>query len=136
MDNYRSELTENTPLLDLNHSNHTLVFEGDSRPEDVQKFFNPVLEWLDNYANYVYFLKDKSSSPIEINCNFKFEYFNSSSAKYIMDIIVKLGEIQSAADSIKLNVNWYYDEMDEDMEEAGEEFADMVGVKFNMVTID
>ena len=51
MDNYRSELTENTPLLDLNHSNHTLVFEGDSRPEDVQKFFNPVLEWLDNYVS-------------------------------------------------------------------------------------
>ncbi len=133
MENYKVEATDNTPLLDLNHQTHTLLFEGESRPEDVQKFYSPVLEWLESYNKHLYFLKDMNSNEITVNCNFKYEYFNSSSAKYIMDIINKLGELDS---SISLNVNWHYEEMDEDMFEAGEEFQDMLGVKFNFVLTD
>lgn len=130
MEIYSIESTENTPQLELNHNDHTLLFKGDSRPENVQQFYAPVLTWLEDYAKHVYFLKDLNNASIDLQCNFKFEYFNSSSAKYIMDIITALSKLESG---VNLIINWHYEEMDEDMQEAGEEFEDMMGVKFNYV---
>ncbi len=130
MENFKIEATENTPKIELNHNDHTLLFEGDSRPENVQDFFGPVIKWIEDYNKHLYFLKDLNNASITIQCNFKFEYFNSSSAKYIMDIINLLSNLDS---SIVLSINWHYEEMDEDMQEAGEEFEDMMGIKFNFV---
>lgn len=123
------EVTENTPKIILDPNKHELEFEGDSRPEDVQKFFQPIMNWLNDYEVY-----SKSAGQVNLNANFKLEYFNSSSAKYIMDIILKLGKI-AEADNVTLNINWHYDEMDEDMLDAGEEFEDMLDVEFNFVVI-
>ncbi len=123
------ELTDNTPKVVLDPVNHALEFEGDSRPEDVQKFFQPIMDWLNDYEAY-----SKSAGDISLNANFKLEYFNSSSAKYIMDIILKLGKIAEPP-NVTLNINWHYDEMDEDMLDAGEEFEDMLDVEFNFVVI-
>ncbi len=129
MEVLKLELTDNTPKVILDHTKHEIEFEGDSRPEDVQKFFKPIMDWLDEYGEYV-----KNAGDVTLNANFKLEYFNSSSAKYIMDIILKLGEIAEAA-NVTLNINWFYDEMDEDMLDAGEEFEDMLDVEFNFVVI-
>jgi len=129
MEVLKLELTDNTPKVILDHTKHEIEFEGDSRPEDVQKFFQPIMNWLNEYEEYV-----KSQGEVTINANFKLEYFNSSSAKYIMDIILKLGKIAEPS-SVTLNINWFYDEMDEDMLDAGEEFEDMLDVEFNFVEI-
>ena len=133
MENYKLETTEHTPFVDLNFQSNSLTFEGESRPENVQEFYRPIIEWIEQYSNHVYFLKDKGNSAIDIKCDFKFEYFNSSSAKYIMDIMNKLSEIHKSSEVITLMVNWYYDEMDEDMKDAGEEFEDIVNIKFNFM---
>lgn len=129
MEALKLELTDNTPKIVLDHTKHELEFEGDSRPEDVQKFFQPVMNWLNDYEGYV-----QSAGDVTLNANFKLEYFNSSSAKYIMDIILKLGKIAEPG-NVTLNINWHYDEMDEDMLDAGEEFEDMLDVEFNFVEI-
>ena len=34
---------------------------------------------------------------------------------------------------MKVVVNWYYDEGDEDMHEAGEEMAELAEMKFNLI---
>lgn len=52
-----------------------------------------------------------------------------------MDIISKLADI-SKIDGVSLELNWYYDAMDEDMLESGEEFEDMLGVEFNFIKVD
>lgn len=128
------EGTENTPELRLDPEEHTLLFKGDSRPEDVRTFYLPILEWLENYEKQLFFLIDQGGN-ITVKCNFEFEYFNSSSAKYLMDIISKLGDI-AKIDNVNLELNWYYDAMDEDMLESGEEFEDMLGVEFNFIKVD
>lgn len=128
------EGTENTPELVMDHERHSMLFRGDSRPEDVRTFYLPILEWLENYEKQLFFLTDQGAK-IKLVCNFEFEYFNSSSAKYLMDIISKLGDI-SKIDGVTLELNWHYDAMDEDMLESGEEFEDMLGVKFNFVKVD
>ncbi|HRN41549.1 MAG TPA: DUF1987 domain-containing protein [Vicingus sp.] len=135
MEIYNNIKTDNTPLIKLDNTKHVLEFEGDSRPENVQKFFLPIMEWLDNYDKYIYYLKDVNENQLfDINCNFKLEYFNSSSAKYIMDILIFLGKI-SKTHQVKLNVNWYYDSIDEDMLDAGKEFEKVVGISFNYIEI-
>jgi len=133
MNTFILESTENTPGIILDHTKNYLEFIGESRPEDVKKFFTPIFEWLDNYKSHLYFLADKSSAPISVNTCFKMEYFNSSSAKYFLDLFMKLGEIDKGNTNVKVNVDWHYNEMDEDMRDAGEEFEKMVGLKFNLV---
>ncbi len=125
------EETENTPMVLLDNENHEIRFKGDSRPEDVRKFYEPILDWLGEYEKHLYFLKDQTNN-IAVVANFEFEYFNSSSAKYLMDIIMKLSEI-SKIENINFKLNWHYDAMDEDMLESGEEFQDMLGVPFNFI---
>jgi len=129
MEALKLEVTDNTSRVLLDPNSHELEFEGDSRPEDVQKFFQPIMDWLNEYETYV-----KSLGEVTLNTHFKLEYFNSSSAKYIMDIILKLGKIAEAS-NVSLNINWHYDEMDEDMLDAGEEFEDMLDVEFNFIVI-
>lgn len=135
MDTLQIELTGNTPQTLMDHQKHLIEFSGDSRPEDVQKFYGPILKWLEEYKKYIYYLKDTQSSTIKITGNFKFEYFNSSSAKYVMDVILALGDIANG-DNIELSLNWYYDSMDEDMKESGEEFEDMLDITFNYFAVD
>ena len=135
MRNFIIEGTANTPKISLNHDDHRLIFEGDSRPEDGQNFFEPVLEWLTEYEKHLHYLRDQSDVPVEIICDFKFEYFNSSSAKYLLDIVDQLGVINTGADNVTLITNWYYDEMDDDMLEAGKEFERILDAEFNFIIV-
>jgi hypothetical protein len=63
------------------------------------------------------------------NFTFKFEYLNTESAKSILDIITLLESISGA------RVCWYFNEDDEDMEEIGEELAELVSVPFEFKPI-
>ena len=63
---------------------------------------------------------------------FKFDYFNSASAKQILDILSIFEEVKNGGGDVK--IDWYFLEDDEDMEEAGEEYADIVEVPFEQVS--
>ena len=120
MANLKIEGTEDTPLIDFNVDGGKFEISGRSLPEDAVSFYNPVLEWLDSYYG---------GSPLsETVFDFKLEYFNTASSKLVLDLFMKLEEHASQGNSTK--VNWYYFEDDEDMQEAGEEFAELVEVPF------
>ena len=128
MDALNIESTENTPKVSFDAQGLNFELSGESRPEDVKKFYDPIMEWLENFNDY---LKVKTASEQKsVNFNFKYEYFNSSSAKYIMDMMNKIGEIKETCPNASIIVNWHFDEMDEDMKEAGEEFEKITGIEF------
>jgi hypothetical protein len=115
------EATEDTPFVTLDKDNNSFELAGKSLPEDVTEFYDPILEWLDQYGQ----------SPNELTeFVFKMDYFNTASSKMILDILLKLEEM--AEDGKKVKVKWLYRDGDEDMEEAGEEFDDIVDVDFEM----
>ncbi len=119
--------TDDTPKVILAPNDSTPIFEisGRSLPEDVVAFYEPILEWLDEYAQ----------SPMEKTIfNFKLEYFNTASSKLLLDVLLKLEDLYD--DGHDVLVKWYYPEDDEDMEEAGEEYADIVEVPFEQVSYD
>lgn len=118
------ESTEDTPRVVFDPANNNFEISGRSLPEDAPSFYGPVLAWLDQYY---------SGSPLpETHIDFKLEYFNTASSKLILDVLMKLEEYHSAGNETL--IKWYFDEDDEDMQEAGEEFADLVGVPFEHVS--
>lgn len=127
--------TENSPGVTMDHTNHTIEFSKESRPENVKVFFAPVYSWLNEYENYLYFVANKQEKDIEVNCNFKMEYFNSSSAKSFLDIIEKLDSMSKKINHVRLTVNWFYQTGDEDMEETGQEIKKMTGVNLNVIAM-
>ncbi len=113
------EGTEDTPKIILDQTNGIFEISGRSLPEDTAEFYKPVLEWLDAYAG--------SPKP-KTTFTFKLEYFNTASSKLILDILSKLESISGTT------VSWYFHEDDEDMEEAGTEFSELVEVPFEFKT--
>jgi hypothetical protein len=119
------EPTLNSPRIILDPAAGVFEFSGESRPENVRSFFAPVMEWLEEYAG---------GSPSPGTFVFNFDYFNSTSAKYILDIFKIL---KSISDKIgKLTIQWLYEEDDEDMYEVGMEMSRMSGLTFKYVKID
>jgi len=115
--------TDDTPNVILDSGNEIFEISGRSLPEDVTSFFEPILTWLDEYAEEA---KEKTVFT------FKLVYFNTASSKLLLDILMKLEEMYENGKDIL--VKWYFPDDDEDMEEAGEEYADIVDVPFEMVS--
>lgn len=123
--------TEHTPKVILDHNSNKLEISGDSRPENARKFYEPILKWLEDYNNYIYWRKEQGNTVDTIDFTFNLEYFNSTSAKFLLDVFQQLKEFNKESDLFK--VKWHYDEMDTDMKESGEEFELMVEMKFEYI---
>ena len=115
--------SDDTPNVVLDKENENFEISGRSLPEDVAAFYEPILEWLDEYAE----------SPLEKTIfNFKLEYFNTASSKLLLDVLLKLEDMFD--DGKDILVKWHFPDDDEDMEEAGEEYADIVEVPFEQIS--
>ena len=126
--------TEFTPEVLLDAKNNKFEISGESRPEDTGEFYKPILKWLDQYFSLRYWKDDQvKENSSDIIFEFKFEYFNSTSAKYIMDILLKLEKF--LIEKKKVKVCWYYEHNDIDMLESGERFASMVSVPFDFIEL-
>lgn len=99
-------------------------FKGRSILEDSASFYEPVIDWLDNYV---------SSPATQTVVDIELEYFNSATAKFIITIIQLLSTVTFR--NRKLKVNWYYEEGDEDILERGEYIASVLEVNFNFIRI-
>ncbi len=114
--------TEDTPNVILDKDQGIFEISGRSLPEDVSMFYEPILNWIDQYAE---------EPNAETIFNFKLEYFNTASSKVILDIMLKFEEIHEAGNNV--TVKWHHREDEEDMLEAGEEYADIVAITFEYV---
>ena len=125
MDIIKIQGTDDTPAVILDAENEIYQLEGRSLPEDVISFYDPILDWLGDFSE-----SDKSNMVF----GFKLEYFNTASSKLLLDILLKLEEM--AENGKEILVKWYFPEDDEDMEEAGEEYADIVDVPFEQISYE
>jgi hypothetical protein len=117
--------TDDTPEVDFNPSSKEMKLTGRSLPEDVTTFYQPVLDWLDQ-------LEETPSGEYKFIVNL--EYFNTASSKLILDILMRLEDIHTGGDTT-IEIIWNYDERDTDMEEAAEEYSELVEVPFKIVGI-
>ncbi|MBN2519225.1 MAG: DUF1987 domain-containing protein, partial [Bacteroidales bacterium] len=96
---------------------------GHSLPENVQIFYTPLLEWIDQYSQ-------QPNSKTQVI--FKMDYYNTASSKMIFEILKKFDKLHSAGNDVE--IHWYYSEDDEDMEEAGEDYSSIVEVPFKLIS--
>ena len=115
--------TEDTPSVILDAAENNMEISGRSLPEDVSSFYGPILNWLTEYS------KNPNQKTI---FNFRLVYFNTASSKLILDVLMKLEELNKKGNSVV--VRWYYPADDEDMQEAGNEYADIVEVPFEQIS--
>ncbi len=123
MQHLRIERTKYTPYIDLDAQKGTITMAGKSYPENTFEFYEPVMEWIEEY--FQKYAKAKTIVNLEII------YFNSSSSKLFFDLFDLLEE---ATRDHEIEINWIYDEENEAALEAGEDFQeDLEDLTINLV---
>ena len=123
MESKRIPGTDESPEVILDKVTNEFKFTGKSLPEDVKEFYNPILDWIERYVE-----TPNEETVVEFNM----EYFNSASSKQILDILERFSHIVGKGK--KVSVKWHYMVDDEDMEDAGESYADIVNVPFELIS--
>ena len=117
--------TARTPTLSFKPLEGLFLLEGESYPEDTKKFYDTPLAQV--YA----YLEQATVPPSKFV--FRLKYFNSSSAKVLMDLFVAIEESAIAGNTMQ--VEWHYAEDDDNMQELGEEFSEeLQTAQFSLVT--
>ena len=115
------ESSRKTPAVLLDPDGKVRI-GGRSIPEDASKFYDFILNWV---MEYVTTPKDITTVDIEL------EYFNSGSAKFVMQILRELSELNAMGKVLK--VNWYYEEGDDDILERGEYYSSILDLDINFI---
>ena len=114
--------TNDTPRVLFDPDNNLFEISGRSLPEDVVTFYQPVLDWLDEYTR----------TPLKkTDFVFKYIYFNTATSKLVQDILTRLEQLREKGSEVK--VSWYYEQDDEDMLDLGIEFKENVNIAFEIV---
>lgn len=121
MDQLILEPKAKTPLINFDSKSGVMEMKGMSCSENSLEFYKPVLEWVEKYG------KSPHGSTL---VNIEFKYFNTSSAKCILDVLEKFANIYNMGNNVVFN--WNYESNDEEMLEAGENFSEILGIPFNI----
>lgn len=114
MENILIEKTPYTPEIKSDLENCSLDIRGKSYPENTFEFYKTITTWAEAFIS--------AHQGKDLVFNFEILYFNSSSSKALFDLFDLLEE--AVKEGSKITVNWIYDEDNESMEEAGEDFID------------
>ena len=117
------EQTDDSPRIILDPVDKLFEISGKSLPEDVLEFYQPVLDWLNAYRK-----EPDSLTTFSV----RLIYFNTASSKMIMDIFLIFEEMVEEGHEIL--IKWHSHLKDEDMQEAGKEFEEMIAVPFEHLT--
>jgi hypothetical protein len=126
MEDIQIEGTAKTPEVEFKAAEGKMKIKGRSIPENSIEFYKPLIDWIDQYSN------EGPDQTTEVNM--QLEYFNTSSSKCILDVFKKLEEAKKNGKDI--TVNWYYEEDDEDMLEAGEDYQAIIDIPFKMIEVE
>lgn len=111
--------TSKTPTVQFSLEPLTMSISGRSIPENSIEFYQPLLDWAQANLQTV-------GTSLEISI--RLEYFNTSSSKCLMDLLKRVEKSPCEA-----TVLWYYEDEDEDMLEAGEDYDAIIEIPFKLI---
>lgn len=115
------ESTLKTPEVKFDNEAGIFDVKGLSCAEYALDFYKPLFKWLDNYM--------QNPQPKTI-INIHFKYFNTSSAKCILQLFEKLASLEKQGH--QLEIHWFYNKNDEQMLADGENYSEIIGIDFIM----
>ena len=121
---FKAEQSAKTPILNFDGTTGVFDLKGKSIPENSVAFYKPLFDWLDSYI--------QNPAP-KTTLNIQLDYFNTSSSKCIVDLFKKIEQITKNGKGEAL-INWFYDDQDDDMLEAGEDYQSIIKMPFNIVS--
>lgn len=130
MNSLKIEGTTFTPEINFDIDNNTLSFLKVSKPANAIEFYRPVFEFIDNFEKE----KVKSKVVKELVVDFKFDYFNTATAKILYELLEKFKKIK--AQGVDIIINWFYHNDDEDLLEEGHIMSEAVGLDFKYITLN
>lgn len=121
MENIIIEASGHLPYIEFN-SNGLLKLEGRAMPEDVNRLFDPLIEYVS--------LLEVKKAILDINL----DYFNTATSKKLLELMKGL-ELNNRIE--ELLVNWHYETGDEDSVEMAEIYEDCLErTAFNYVEFE
>lgn len=122
--------TDCSPKVDFNPAANIFEVSGDSRPENANEFYSPILKWMDNYKTELQVNKPAK----KLSFKFDFEYLNSISIKYVFEMLKRVEALKN--DNIDVEVLWYHNRRDEDIMDNGQEFTTLLDVPMHVLPKD
>jgi len=116
------EATEKTPKVEYNSVKAELVMEGICIPEQTHDFFKPILNFINSL---------ESVPPKDFTLNVNLHFFNTGSARYILEVMKNARKLKDKGVDVKYK--WFYNEEDEDIEEAGRSYSFILNEPFEMI---
>lgn len=123
----RISKTSRTPEVILDPSKGEYCIRGRSIPEDSVGFYRQVNSWLERF-------RQSGHRPERLSMEVELEYFNTSSSKCLLDVFKHLNRIYRSG--IPAEIVWMYDEDDEDLEEMGEDYAELLDLPFRLKAVE
>jgi len=125
MEIFKYDASGLNPGITLDVENNRFVLTGKSCPENVVEFYKPMMDWLDEYKE----------NPLDKTVfEFSLEYYNTASSKILFVIMQKLEAVQEMGKEVL--IKWFYPEDDEALEEAGEEYDDLIELDFELIATE
>lgn len=117
--------TESSPKVYFDPEEFYIQIKGASRPENARKFYSPLIAALNSFAadNVI------SSTPLSVEINLS--YFNSATMVYLTDVFRIISNMHSKG--LKVLVDWFVDEDDDVILEAGQELSELTDLPFNFI---
>lgn len=122
MDNLRIQGEKNTffiPTVDFSAETGVCVLKGESYLEDTFSFYQKLENWFKEFV--------KTKKPITFNIGLS--YFNTSSSRSILDLLMVLKKYEDDGGSV--TVNWHLENWDDDMKLEVEDFSADSGLTIN-----
>lgn len=124
MEHLQISATEDTPEVNFNYEANEYSIKGRALPEDAIKFFSIPMEWMRKFGE----------APKVMTLDIHLDYFNSSSAKQIVEILIFLEGLFQEGNDIK--ANWIYESDDELMLTRGKEIESIMELPFIFTGIE
>jgi hypothetical protein len=102
-----------------------LEIEGRSITEDVFSFWQPLIDWVANYIK---------APAKKTTLNVYLEYSNSSTNKYLNELLRKLEVIHKKGKSVE--IIWRYEEDDESIFTLGQDLEALTTIPLKMVPVE
>ena len=93
---------------------------GRSLPENSLKFWTPILNQIES-----------GIQAKHMDIRVKMEYYNTSSSKCVFDLFRVFKSIEDKG--VTLDIRWYYEQYDEDMLEAGQDYKELLNLPIKFI---
>lgn len=108
MKSLRIEPAIDSPEVFFDPTTNVFSISGISHPENPKEFYQRILLWLDEYYE-----QSKGKGPVRIVVDLNFKYINSTSYKYLREMLRKISSFRNSLFSVE--VIWNYHEEDEEL---------------------